>query len=221
MAAALAWIAVVGIAGQLIGPGLARWLPFYASEWLDRASLTPGRRVAERGGGLVLLGYALAFAAAAVLITLKRNVGLGTPCSGTATERENLREHLIRTAAQLLDEHSALATDVERALLTCFEETDVLPQALLVSAVMSEVPRMPEPAGTGTLALTFLIDERLGVVPALAGLMPQPGVLRRFPTMAVPAVTRPSRRPRGMRGPRRRAREPRSLPGNPAPLPAG
>ncbi|MDX6391739.1 MAG: type transport system permease protein, partial [Streptosporangiaceae bacterium] len=39
VAAALAWIAVVEvIAGQLIGSGPARWLPFSASESLDRAS---------------------------------------------------------------------------------------------------------------------------------------------------------------------------------------
>ena len=76
VAAALAWIAVVeGIAGQLIGAGLARWLPFYASESLDRASLTSGGGLLPQwGGGLMLLGYALVFAAAAVLITLKRDV---------------------------------------------------------------------------------------------------------------------------------------------------
>jgi ABC-2 type transport system permease protein len=69
-----------GILGQLIGTGLARWLPFYASESLDRASLTsssgllPGGLLAQWGGGLVLLGYAALFAVAAVLITLKRDV---------------------------------------------------------------------------------------------------------------------------------------------------
>ena len=76
VAAALAWIAVVeGIAGQLIGSGLARWLPFSASESLDRASLTSSSGLLPQwGGGLVLLVYAGAFAAAAVLITLKRDV---------------------------------------------------------------------------------------------------------------------------------------------------
>jgi ABC-type uncharacterized transport system ATPase subunit len=63
------------ILGQLAGPGLARWLPFSASESLDRASLTSPRGLLPQwGGGLVLLAYAVAFAAAAVLITLKRDV---------------------------------------------------------------------------------------------------------------------------------------------------
>jgi ABC-2 type transport system permease protein len=81
VAAALAWVAVVeGIAGQLIGSGLARWLPFSASESLDRAGVTsasglvPGGLLPQWGGGLVLLGYAALFAAAALLITLKRDV---------------------------------------------------------------------------------------------------------------------------------------------------
>jgi ABC-2 type transport system permease protein len=76
IAAALAWIALVeGIAGQLIGAGLARWLPFYASESLDRASLTATSRLLPQwGGGLVLLGYAGAFAAAALISTLRRDV---------------------------------------------------------------------------------------------------------------------------------------------------
>jgi len=72
---ALAWIALIeGIAGQLIGPGLARWLPFYASEALDRAAITATRLLPQWGGGLVLLGYAAVFAAAAVLVTLRRDV---------------------------------------------------------------------------------------------------------------------------------------------------
>jgi ABC-2 type transport system permease protein len=76
VAAALAWIALVeGIAGQLLGPGLARWLPFYASAALDKAALGPaGRLLPQWGGGLVLAGYAAAFAGAAVLTTLKRDV---------------------------------------------------------------------------------------------------------------------------------------------------
>ena len=76
VAAALAWVALVeGIAGQLLGSGLARWLPFYASEALDRANLTPATRLLPQwGGALVLLGYAAAFAGAAVLTTLNRDV---------------------------------------------------------------------------------------------------------------------------------------------------
>ena len=75
IAAALAWIALIeGIAGQLAGAGLARWLPYSASEALSQADLTRGVRLLPQwGGGLVLLGYAAVFAAAA-LITLKRDV---------------------------------------------------------------------------------------------------------------------------------------------------
>ena len=76
VAAALAWIAVVeGILGQLIGLG-----PGPLAAVLRQRVPGPGqpdlrRRVAAQwGGGLMLLAYALAFAAAAVLITLKRDV---------------------------------------------------------------------------------------------------------------------------------------------------
>jgi ABC-2 type transport system permease protein len=76
VAAALAWIALVeGIVGQLLGAGLARWLPFYASESLDRANLTAATGLLPQwGGGLVLLGYAAIFAVAGLLTTLNRDV---------------------------------------------------------------------------------------------------------------------------------------------------
>jgi ABC-2 type transport system permease protein len=76
VAAALIWIALVeGIVGQLLGAGLARWLPFYASESLDRANLTTATGLLPQWGGLlVLLGYAAIFAAAGVLTTLNRDV---------------------------------------------------------------------------------------------------------------------------------------------------
>jgi ABC-2 type transport system permease protein len=76
IAAALAWIALVeGIAGQLAGSGLARWLPLRASEAVGGAGLTgPSRLLPQWGGGLVLAGYAVAFAVTAMVTTLRRDV---------------------------------------------------------------------------------------------------------------------------------------------------
>jgi ABC-2 type transport system permease protein len=76
IAAALAWIALIeGIAGQLLGGAVARWLPLAASQSLDRAALIgTARPLPQWGGGLVLLAYAGAFAAAALITTLRRDV---------------------------------------------------------------------------------------------------------------------------------------------------
>ncbi len=76
IATALAWFAVIeGIAGQLLGSGLARWLPFYASEALSRSNLSATARLLPQwGGGLMLLAYAAVFAAAALSTTLRRDV---------------------------------------------------------------------------------------------------------------------------------------------------
>jgi ABC-2 type transport system permease protein len=76
IAVALAWIALVeGIAAQLAGPGLARWLPLHASEALDRSRLLGASQLLPQwAGGLVLLGYAAVFAGAAVVTTLRRDV---------------------------------------------------------------------------------------------------------------------------------------------------
>jgi len=76
VAAALAWIALIeGIAGQLLGSGLARWMPFSASEALGGTSMLGSARLLPQwGGALVLLGYAAAFAVAAAVTTLNRDV---------------------------------------------------------------------------------------------------------------------------------------------------
>jgi ABC-2 type transport system permease protein len=74
--AALAWIALIeGIAGQLLGSGLARWLPFYASQALGRSNMSAATRLLPQwGGAVVLLVYAAVIAAAAVVTTLRRDV---------------------------------------------------------------------------------------------------------------------------------------------------
>ena len=76
IAVALAWIALVeGIVGQLIGSDLARWLPFAAGRALGLAGGDSAADLLPRwGGGLVLVGYAGAFAMLAVSTTLKRDV---------------------------------------------------------------------------------------------------------------------------------------------------
>jgi AcrR family transcriptional regulator len=115
---------------------------------------------------------------------------------------ENLREHLIATAARLIDQRggTGLAVrDIAReaqvadgALYNYFEDKeDLLAHALLahVGRVMTEAPQLLPPAGTGTVAgnLAAFIDHGLAVliqvVPAFAGLLSQPRVLIRFHAM--------------------------------------
>ena len=115
---------------------------------------------------------------------------------------ENLREHLIATAARLIDQRGSAGLavrDIAReaqvadgALYNYFEDKeDLLAQALLahVARVMSEAPRLAPEPGTGTVAenLASFIDRGLAVlirvVPAFAGLLAQPKVLSRFHAM--------------------------------------
>jgi AcrR family transcriptional regulator len=115
---------------------------------------------------------------------------------------ENLREHLITTAARLIDQRGSAGLavrDIAReaqvadgALYNYFEDKeDLLAQALLahVGRVMTEAPRLIAEPGTGTVAenLAEFVDRGLGVlirvVPAFAGLLAQPKVLSRFHAM--------------------------------------
>ena len=114
---------------------------------------------------------------------------------------QNLREYLIVTAARLIDERGSAGLSVrdiareaqvaDGVLYNYFEDKeDLLAHALLahVGTVMNATPRLP-PAGTGTVAenLRLFIDTGLAtlmrVVPAFAGLISQPNVLRRFHAM--------------------------------------
>jgi len=114
---------------------------------------------------------------------------------------QNLREYLIATAARLIDERGSAGLsvrDIAReaqvaggVLYNYFEDKeDLLAHALLahVGTVMNSAPGLP-PAGTGTVAenLRLFIDTGLAtltrVVPAFAGLISQPNVLKRFHAM--------------------------------------
>ncbi|HCU93931.1 MAG TPA: TetR/AcrR family transcriptional regulator [Actinobacteria bacterium] len=111
----------------------------------------------------------------------------------------NLREHLIATAARLIDERGSAGLavrDIAReaqvadgVLYNYFEDKeDLLAHALLahVASVMGNMPQMLPPAGTGTVAenLSSFIERGLEVLgrvtPAFAGLLAQPKVLTRF-----------------------------------------
>jgi AcrR family transcriptional regulator len=114
---------------------------------------------------------------------------------------QNLRDYLIAAAARLIDERGSAGLSVREiareaqvadgVLYNYFEDKeDLLAHALLahVATVMDSTPQMP-PAGTGTVAdnLRLFIDIGIGalarVVPAFAGLLAQPKVLKRFHAM--------------------------------------
>lgn len=71
IAAVLAWIALIeGVAGQLLGDDLSRWLPFAAGAALARL---PGANLAQWEAGLVLIAYAAALVALALPTTVRRD----------------------------------------------------------------------------------------------------------------------------------------------------
>jgi ABC-2 type transport system permease protein len=76
IAAALAWIALIeAIVGQLIG-NLARWLPFYAGQALGAGgkAMLPQPLLPRWGAAVVLAAYTAAFAAAAIMTSVRRDV---------------------------------------------------------------------------------------------------------------------------------------------------
>jgi ABC-2 type transport system permease protein len=73
VAAALAWLALIeGIVGQLIG-GAQDWLPFALGSALDGLPTSTGGPP-QWQAGLALAGYAVAFATAALVTTVRRDV---------------------------------------------------------------------------------------------------------------------------------------------------
>jgi ABC-2 type transport system permease protein len=72
----LAWLTLVeGILGQLVGAEVAKWLPFSAGRALALGGDGGTAELLTRPeGGIVVAGYAVLFAVAAVLTTLKRDV---------------------------------------------------------------------------------------------------------------------------------------------------
>jgi AcrR family transcriptional regulator len=112
---------------------------------------------------------------------------------------ENIREHLIATAARLIDDRGTAALSVrdiarearvaDGVLYNYFaDKEDLLAQALLahVAGVMASAPQLLPPAGSGTVVgnLRVFLEQGVAVLsrvtPAFASLLAQPKVLTRF-----------------------------------------
>jgi ABC-2 type transport system permease protein len=75
VAAALVWVALVEAAvGQLIGNEANRWLPFYAGTALGRLPNAVADGLPQWGAGALLLGYAAACSAVALMVGARRDV---------------------------------------------------------------------------------------------------------------------------------------------------
>lgn len=75
VAGALVWIAIVeGMVGQLIGDA-AKWLPFRAGGAMQGLpAVGGGEQLSQIGGGLMLVGYTVAFVAVALATSMRRDV---------------------------------------------------------------------------------------------------------------------------------------------------
>ncbi|SHN26494.1 ABC transporter permease [Cryptosporangium aurantiacum] len=75
VAAALAWIALAeGVVGQLLGSDLGRWLPFAAGTAVGRIPAAVRDGLPQWGAALVLVGWAVLFAAIGLRAGVRRDV---------------------------------------------------------------------------------------------------------------------------------------------------
>ena len=73
--AALAWVALIeGLVAQVIGSGLARWLPMAAGQALEGLSVAGRDPLQPWAGGLVLAAYAIGLGTLAAVVTVRRDV---------------------------------------------------------------------------------------------------------------------------------------------------